>query len=60
MQRRADSKHTFAGYWTNTCCRCAPSGGSTAYAAAAAATAVHLAGVHDIFAVVDAAPKILL
>ncbi|CBN79702.1 isopentenyl-diphosphate delta-isomerase type 1 [Ectocarpus siliculosus] len=20
MQRRADSKHTFAGYWTNTCC----------------------------------------
>lgn len=22
MQRRADSKHTFAGYWTNTCCRC--------------------------------------
>lgn len=22
MQRRADSKHTFAGFWTNTCCRC--------------------------------------
>lgn len=21
MQRRADSKHTFGGYWTNTCCR---------------------------------------
>ena len=21
MQRRADSKHTFAGFWTNTCCR---------------------------------------
>ncbi|CAM9630410.1 unnamed protein product [Pylaiella littoralis] len=20
MQRRADSKHTFAGFWTNTCC----------------------------------------
>ncbi|CAN0498728.1 unnamed protein product [Ectocarpus sp. 12 AP-2014] len=20
MQRRAESKHTFAGYWTNTCC----------------------------------------
>ncbi|CAN0584899.1 unnamed protein product, partial [Ectocarpus sp. 12 AP-2014] len=20
MQRRAGSKHTFAGYWTNTCC----------------------------------------
>lgn len=24
MQRRADSKHTFAGYWTNTCCRWDP------------------------------------
>lgn len=26
MQRRADSKHTFAGYWTNTCCRWGPFG----------------------------------